>query len=198
MERRIRHSMMRSGQTSCNGRLRRIAVDVAGAAAVGELRGGVGETLDGLRVRRGLEVLRMAAGAGAGVRRRGVGYLVGVGGVAAGAAQRGAMRSRVGGAGVPEADEAPVRVAVTGGTVAPGEHVPGREAEGAAVVVAGGTAADEARVIDLRRLPGKRTVAGIALLGGRDVGARHVYGLHGVVAGAAGMCGDGGVIKARR
>src|SRR2546430_6313554 len=32
--------------------------DVAGAAAVGKLRGGVGEALDGLRMRRGLEVDR--------------------------------------------------------------------------------------------------------------------------------------------
>src|SRR5437763_1435284 len=131
-------------------------------------------------MRRGLGVLRMAAGAGAGGRRRGVGHLVGVGGVAAGAAQRGAMRSRVSGAGVPEADEAPVRVAVTGGAVAPGDHVPGREAEGAAVVVAGGTAADEARVIDLRRFPGEGAVAGIALLGGRDVGARNAEGCKGL------------------
>src|SRR5256885_3737544 len=114
----------------------------------------------------------MAAGAGAGVRRRGVGHLVGVGGVAAGAAQRGAMRARVGGAGVPEAAEAPVRVAVTGGAVEPGDHVPGGEAEGAGVVVAGGAAADKARVIDLRRFPGEGAVAGIALLGGRGVGDR--------------------------
>src|SRR2546430_15469280 len=82
--------------------------DVAGAAAVGKLRGGVGEALDGLRMRRGLEVLRMAAGAGAGVGRRGVGHLIGIGGVAAGTAQRGAMRARGGGAGVAEAGEAPV------------------------------------------------------------------------------------------
>src|SRR5207302_1652215 len=69
---------------------------------------------------------------------------------------------------------------------------------GAGVVVAGGAAADEARVIDPGRFPGERAVAGIALLGGRDMGARHADGLHGVVAGAAGMRGDGGVIKARR
>src|SRR2546430_17360986 len=119
-------------------------------------------------VRRGLEVLRMAAGAGAGVGRRGVGHLIGIGGVAAGAAQRGAMRSRVSGAGVPEADEAPVRVAVTGGAVAPGDHVPGREAEGAAVVVAGGTAADESRGIDLRRVSGEGGRAGIEI--GREGG----------------------------
>src|SRR5437764_11752918 len=181
MERRIRHSMMRSGQTSCNGGLRRVAVDVAGATAVGELGGGVGETLDRLRVRRGLEVLRMAAGAGAGVRRRGVRHLVGVGGVAAGAAQRGAMRSRVSGAGVPEADEAPVRVAVTGGAVAPGDHVPGREADGAAVVVAGGAAADKARVIDKSGFPCERAVADIALRGGMGVSARYAARLHGLV-----------------
>src|SRR2546430_11374310 len=66
------------------------------------------------------------------------------------------MRARVGGAGVPEADEAPVREAVTGGAVEPGDHVPGREADGAGVVVAGGAAADKARVIDPRRVPGKR------------------------------------------
>src|SRR2546421_11709234 len=154
MERRIRDSMMRSGLTLCNCGLRRIAVDVAGATAVGERGGGVGETLDGLRVRRGLEVLRMAAGAGAGVRRRGVGHLVGVGGVAAGAAQRGAMCARGGGAGVPEAAEAPVRIAVTGGEVEPGDHVPGGEAEGAGVVVAGGAAVDQARGVALRPVPG--------------------------------------------
>src|SRR2546421_9263127 len=170
MERRIRDSMMRSGLTLCNCGLRRIAVDVAGATAVGELAGGVGETLDGLRVRRGLEVLRMAAGAGAGVRRGGVGHLIGIGGVAAGAAQRGAMRARVGGAGVPEADEAPVREAVTGGAVEPGDHVPGRQAHGAAVVVAGGATADKARVIDPGGLPGEGAGAGIALLGGGGVG----------------------------
>src|SRR2546430_8780165 len=105
-------------------------------------------------VRRGNVVLRMAAGAGAGVRRRGVRHLVGVGGVAAGAAQRGAMRSRVSGAGVPEADEAPVRVAVTGGAVEPGDHVPGREAEGAAVVVAGGPTAAGGPGVGPSRVPG--------------------------------------------
>src|SRR2546421_11316595 len=165
MERRIRDSMMRSGLTLCNCGLRRIAVDVAGATAVGERGGGVGETLDGLRVRRGLEVLRMAAGAGAGVRRRGVGHLVGVGGVAAGAAQRGAMRARVGGAGVPEAAEAPVRIAVTGGAVEPGDHVPGGEAEGAGVVVAGGAAADKGRGVDLCRFPGGGAGGGLGPLG---------------------------------
>src|SRR5256886_8720246 len=108
------------------------------------------------------------------------------------------MRTRVGGAGVPEADEAPVREAVTGGAVEPGDHMPGREADGAAVVVAGGAAADEARVIDPGGFSGERAVAGIALLGGRDVGARHADPLHRGVAGAAGMRGDGGVIEARR
>src|SRR6267154_4213369 len=107
----------------------------------------------------------MAAGTGAGVRRRGVGHLVGIGGVAAGAAQGGAMRTRVRGAGVMEADEAPVREAVTGGAIEPGDHMPGGHADGAAVVVAVGAAADKARVIDPGGFPGKRAVADIALLG---------------------------------
>src|SRR6266853_2203617 len=140
----------------------------------------------------------MAAGAGAGVRRRGVGHLVGIGGVAAGAAQGGTMRARVGSAGVLEADEAPVREAVTGGAVEPGEHMPGRQAGGAAVVVAGGAATGKARVIDPGGFPGERAVADIALLGRRDVGARHADGLHTVVAAAAGMRGDRGVSEARR
>src|SRR6266853_5933825 len=138
---------------------------MAGATAVGQLTGGVGAPLDGPGVRGGLEVLRVATGTGAGVRRRGVGHLVGIGGVAAGAAQGGAMRARVGGAGVMEADEAPVREAVTGGAVEPGEHMPGRQAGGAAVVVAGGAAAGKARVIDPGGFPGERAVADIALLG---------------------------------
>src|SRR5258707_4416436 len=107
------------------------------------------------------------------------------------------MRTRVRGAGGMEADEAPVREAVTGGAIEPGDHMPGGHADGAAVVVAAGAAADKARVIDPGGFPGKRAVADIALLGRPDVGARHADGLHGVVAGAARMCGGRGGIGTR-
>src|SRR3977135_2269124 len=158
--------MRRSGQTPCNCWLRRIAVDVAGTTAVGQLTGGVGDTLYGPGVRCGLEVLRMAAGTGAGVRRRGVGHLIGIGGVAAGAAQGGAMRARVRGAGVLEADEAPVREAVTGGAVEPRDHMSRGHADGAAAVVAGGGGA--------RKSPADATVGvfGAAVAAARPPSAR--------------------------
>src|SRR5262249_42271021 len=198
LERGIRNSVAGSRETPADRGLRRVAVDVAGAAAVGELAHGVVGPLEYLRIRGGPEVLGMAAGAGAGVRGRGPGDLVRAAGVTAAAAERRAVVARIAAGRMAEVQRVPVGVGMAGAAVEARPQVPGRHADRAGIVVAAAAAAEEQRVVDLGRLPAERAVAGVALLGGRDVDARQADRLHGVVAARAGVRRDGGVIEARR
>src|ERR1700724_3122966 len=86
LESGIGYTVIRAGMALRNGGAGRVAVHVARAAAITQLRGAVQNVFHGLRMRRGLKVLRMTAAAGSrgcGVRVR---YLVRVGGMAGDAA----------------------------------------------------------------------------------------------------------------
>src|ERR1700757_5211574 len=182
--------MVVSWLTRGDGGERRIAVDVAGARAVGELSDGVEElarSLDRLRMFRGHIVLGMTPATAPGIGGGRVRDLLGVGRVAALTRQGHAVIARVVGARrVVEADYAPVRIAVAARAVEVRREVIRRQAGRGHVVVAARTVADEGRVIDERRLPAERAVTGVAGSRGDDVRARHPQRLHSVVAGRAG------------
>src|SRR4029077_12026463 len=151
--------MVRSWLTRGDGGERGIAVDVAGARAVGELADSVEEltrTLDRLRMFRGHIVLCMTAATGPGIGGGCIRDLLGVGRVAARAREGGTVIARVRGDRVPEADYAPVRIAVAARAVEVRREVIGRQAGRGDVVVAPQAAANEGRVIDERRPPGER------------------------------------------
>jgi len=171
---------------------------VASAAAVGQLARAVQLAFRGLRMSGGLEVLGVAAAAGAGVRRRQIRHLIRVGGVARRAAQRRAMLPRIGHGGVCEADRAPVRIRVARGAITLRAHVRAGFADRARVVVAARAPGRERRMVDLHREPGERAMAGVALLRRRDVIARPADRVHTVVTARAAMRRNGGVIEARR
>src|SRR5579863_2270291 len=194
LERGIHDPMMRSRQTPDDGRRIRIAVHVAGAAAVGELAHRVELAFDGFRMRGRFEGGCMAGRARAEIGRRRPRQLLGVAGVAGAAGERRRVIARVGAARMAEAHQAPLRVAVTGGEVEVCSEMPRRQADRAIVVVAARAGPREGRVVDQGGRPGERPVAGIALLRGWNVGARHANRLDRVVTARAGVGGDARVI----
>src|SRR5579864_4084945 len=197
LERGIHDPMMWSRQAPDDGRRIRIAVHVAGAAAVGELAHRVELAFDGLGMRSRFEGGCMAGGARAHIGRRRPGHLLRIPRMAGAAGERRQVIARVSAARMAEADEAPLRVAVTGGAVEVCSEMPGGQADRAIVVVAARAGARECRVIDQGGRPGERPVAGIALLRGWNVGARHADRLDRVVTARAGVGCDARVIETR-
>ena len=88
MERTVGHLVMASRAGFGNGRQLGIGVDVTGTGAVLQLTDVVGQALDGLLMRFGLERVGVAAAASRTISRELPGRLVRVGGMAGGAAGR--------------------------------------------------------------------------------------------------------------
>src|SRR5439155_19197977 len=133
----------------------RIAVDVAGASAVGKLARAVELAFLGLRVSVGFEVSGVTPTAGSRIRGSGKYDVFGVGRVTLIAGQGHMMLLGVLGGRMPEIDCIPVGIAMAGRTLARRGHVTGRLANGSGVVVTGSAPSGEGRVIELRRHPGQ-------------------------------------------
>src|SRR5579862_9865085 len=108
LERGIHDPMMWSRQAPDDGRRIRIAIHVAGAAAVGKLAHRVELAFDGLRMRSRFEGGCMAGRARAEIGRRRPRQLLGVAGVAGAAGERRRVIARVGAARMAEAHQAPL------------------------------------------------------------------------------------------
>ena len=160
---------------------------MAGARAIGQLTRAVELTLYRLRVDFRLELLCMAAAAGAGFGAGSKHQVLGIGVLALLAGQRAAVLSRVLGRGVPVADRVPIRVGMAGLAFAGRGHVARRFADCARVVVAVGTPGHQRRVINFCGSPGQSAVAGVALFRGGNVIARQPRGMHSVMAAGTGL-----------
>src|ERR1700736_4673366 len=134
----IGHPVIRPSLTPDDGWLGRIAVNVAGARAIGQLAPGVQKSLDCLRMSLRLEIPRMAATAAARFGGSGICDGLGVGRVTLSAAQCGMVLSRVLWSRMPEIDRIPVGIRVAGDAFACRAHVVGRLANRSGVVMTRG------------------------------------------------------------
>jgi len=178
MESTVGHLVMARRPGFRNARQLLIGVDVTGPGAVLQLAEVVLQAIQGLVMSLGFERARMAAAASGTVGGKLPGGFVAVAGMAAGAFLDPPVISGIPGRGVRELHWYPARIVMARGAVQRRRHVIGDFAGCSCSVVTALTVSRDPGMVEARRCPGERAVAGAALLCRGEVIAGHRGGLN--------------------